>query len=501
MLKHLNIEGLFGRKDPTDLPLSQDLTILTGDNGAGKTTLLNIVFNILNGNFDALQKTQFEKISLELDNETTNKSSKLRYYLVNSIEVQKKEESLIITYALLDQTYVIKAQKNRGFYNNQTSYEILMPQHLVNNSSEIDKYQLQFTWAMPSSFSDFIAKYEELKFINLLKDSVIYFPTYRRIDSDIIQLLEQNYPVGNEVDLSEINRTINNFPEDRRVVGVNDNDIEHLFKVYSEKTRKVNSDGLNTVLKSFIGQTIASTYEKNRNSNSEKRDSTPSNLYDIAPNQLIDLSKQLGINQIDEDQIKSYFSKQKTIAKYSKETSLNISVRTNNDNDKNSEDSELIKESIEDVLLSSLLSVSAKDNLIINLINLYDGHMKKVNKQLEPYEHLKASFQVFFKNKITLSLQNYNMTLSRSFRELSTGEKQLITLFSYAVLSMNSNLYKPLIIIDEPELSLHISWQMKLLNELKKIPNINLLLATHSPYIANIDYEDSIWQLGDIDAN
>lgn len=45
-----------------------------------------------------------------------------------------------------------------------------------------------------------------------------------------------------------------------------------------------------------------------------------------------------------------------------------------------------------------------------------------------------------------------------------------------------------LILIDEPELSLHVEWQEKFLNDLLEITKINgfdTLIATHSPEIIN----------------
>ncbi|PFO94421.1 hypothetical protein COJ88_16765 [Bacillus cereus] len=151
------------------------------------------------------------------------------------------------------------------------------------------------------------------------------------------------------------------------------------------------------------------------------------------------------------------------------------------------------------MLMTSFLSIGKNDNLVMTLINLYNQHMKKVNKQLESYEFLKKCFESFFKGRISITFDNYNLKLSKNFKSLSTGEKQLITIFSYVALSLNQGTYNPLIIIDEPELSLHISWQLQLLEKLLDFPNINVLLATHSPYVANSTYEDDIWQIGDID--
>jgi predicted ATPase len=45
-----------------------------------------------------------------------------------------------------------------------------------------------------------------------------------------------------------------------------------------------------------------------------------------------------------------------------------------------------------------------------------------------------------------------------------------------------------LVMIDEPELSLHVNWQERFLSDLKsviEIANFDALIATHSPYIIN----------------
>ena len=66
---------------------------------------------------------------------------------------------------------------------------------------------------------------------------------------------------------------------------------------------------------------------------------------------------------------------------------------------------------------------------------------------------------------------------------LSSGEKQLFILLSEALLQKTAN---HLFIADEPELSLHIDWQRKILGELLKLnPNAQIIVATHSPEIAS----------------
>ncbi len=80
--------------------------------------------------------------------------------------------------------------------------------------------------------------------------------------------------------------------------------------------------------------------------------------------------------------------------------------------------------------------------------------------------------------------------------DLSSGEKQLLILLIETLLQKNA----PFIFLaDEPELSLHIEWQAKIVASIKDLnPNSQIIVATHSPEIAGgwkgnvIDMEDII---------
>ena len=67
-------------------------------------------------------------------------------------------------------------------------------------------------------------------------------------------------------------------------------------------------------------------------------------------------------------------------------------------------------------------------------------------------------------------------------QSLSSGEKQLLILLTQTLLQEQ----QPFIYIaDEPELSLHIEWQHKIINAIKELnPNVQIIAATHSPEIA-----------------
>lgn len=68
---------------------------------------------------------------------------------------------------------------------------------------------------------------------------------------------------------------------------------------------------------------------------------------------------------------------------------------------------------------------------------------------------------------------------------LSSGEKEILVLF-YNLLFENTD--GGILLVDEPEMSLHIVWQRMFIDDLKKIAalrNLTVIIATHSPQIIN----------------
>jgi len=65
--------------------------------------------------------------------------------------------------------------------------------------------------------------------------------------------------------------------------------------------------------------------------------------------------------------------------------------------------------------------------------------------------------------------------------QLSSGEKQLLIILLTVLLEDGKDY---VIIMDEPEISLHISWQYKLIDWIQMLnPNVQIILTTHSPMI------------------
>lgn len=83
-----------------------------------------------------------------------------------------------------------------------------------------------------------------------------------------------------------------------------------------------------------------------------------------------------------------------------------------------------------------------------------------------------------------------------SFVNLSSGERQIIyTLLKVAIATKNN----ALILMDKPEISLHLSWQEKLITQIRTInPDSQLIIVTHSPAIVMNGWLDSFVDIQDI---
>lgn len=81
-------------------------------------------------------------------------------------------------------------------------------------------------------------------------------------------------------------------------------------------------------------------------------------------------------------------------------------------------------------------------------------------------------------------------------QSLSSGEKQLLLILLIVFLSDEK---ESVILIDEPENSLDISWQYKLVNMLVELnPNAQFFITTHSPSIFGDGWGDKIIYMEDV---
>ena len=80
--------------------------------------------------------------------------------------------------------------------------------------------------------------------------------------------------------------------------------------------------------------------------------------------------------------------------------------------------------------------------------------------------------------------------------QLSSGEKQMLVIL-LTVLVENEEPY--VLFMDEPEISLHIEWQQRLIETILNLnPNVQIILTTHSPAVIMNGWMDSVTEVSDI---
>lgn len=80
--------------------------------------------------------------------------------------------------------------------------------------------------------------------------------------------------------------------------------------------------------------------------------------------------------------------------------------------------------------------------------------------------------------------------------QLSSGEKQILAIL--LTLLVEDNL-PYVLFMDEPEVSLHIEWQKRLIDLCIELnPNVQIILTTHSPAVVMNGWVDSVTEVSDI---
>ena len=83
--------------------------------------------------------------------------------------------------------------------------------------------------------------------------------------------------------------------------------------------------------------------------------------------------------------------------------------------------------------------------------------------------------------------------------QLSSGEKQMLAIL-LTVLVEDQQPY--VLFMDEPEVSLHIEWQKRLIDLIVELnPNVQIILTTHSPAVIMNGWMDKVTEVSDITLN
>jgi predicted ATP-binding protein involved in virulence len=432
-IKSFSVYGLF-ETDDVHIPFDENVKILIGENGLGKTQILNIFYYTLTKNFARLSEFSFNKVELVLGDETLEITKKeVRDYLENSDEhpftSQIKEIAGIALFERLrNEIAHTPPSRMRTRIETHPVYSRLRriaPADYIIDIMQRELFDNRHKKRKEKKLSANLSKCFEKISACLLEDVILYFPTYRRVEEDLHNL---GY---DEEELFSHENTLIQFGMD---------DVQKRFNQIESTIDKFIKDGFSKFSSELVIQFF-------------KDEETPE-----------DVSNKDYLKNIDENDIEILLSRigdkisDSKKAKI-KEIVLNKEVQSN-DNSLNL----LLEKLIENYSPQKELDNAVKD--FRDICNKY-----LVNKKVFYDE---SAIKIYVKS----DRNDCEIKLSK----LSSGEKQIISMFSKIYLSEEEKRF--FVLFDEPELSLSIEWQKQLLPDVFNSEKCDFLMAvTHSPFI------------------
>jgi hypothetical protein len=449
--------SLFGMNGYKNISIScnSPIKIACADNGSGKTSLLNALYSIFVGQPSLLYGLDFEALEMIWADGSTSrwKKSELfgglkrddlvkmaRELIFVQWEVAEKDAiDLITKFILNDFEEVVQTQAYRLIYA-QSPYD---RQEIFDQLSAIVD-QIEQT----GQFHALHKRAQEA----LGEVEILYLPTYRRIEADIPEFRGDRHIGNMNSNLRLRGRQSKSAWDSTKLIYFGMSDVE-------------------SRLTSIVTQIRKETLEAYSRSNGQT------------------LEQLVGNRSTTEDQQKEAFDFAAI------EVVLARVGRNNGD----------LKESLKNIIasgeiyeqgrrelrrfLNQLLRVYAErrddEQAIgdfVNIVNQYISPEVVGGKAGEPYEKR----LIFDKLKLELAVKNEMTGKDIRFGALSSGEKQVVSIFARLMLDPRR---RYLILIDEPELSLSIEWQQRLLPDIFATNNcIQMVAITHSPFIFENDF-------------
>lgn len=437
----IEIFGLWYSKN-FRLKFKDNNLILVGENGSGKTTILRIIFYVLSCKWADLSLEKFEEIRIFFSQNT------------DVIVIEKKKlrdlDNLFVKYdseLVQDLPIALRRRiKEKAILSGDriSYYDILEIIQEV-PSYNTDNYSKRIMDIIHKSLSSQLREYE-YKLKNSIDFTIFYLPTYRRIEKNLIISDEYRHSFD-----QKYYRTRGELQSYLEIASSNMDDIDLLINEKISEIREIANETSNKLNYDFFKGIINKDYEKNE--------------YNF---------KSINRNQID------------SIFKY-------LSANLLNENEKT-----IIIDKLSDIGINGSNSDDTYSKTIYFLYTQLQKRQDRIDRKEKELEEFFSICNNYLNNKKFKYIKekfSYQIVLDESRNQnnfiqidtLSSGEKQLITMFAYLYLSKNKNIF---LMIDEPELSLSITWQKSfILDILNGKKCIGILAVTHSPFIVEKLYK------------
>lgn len=145
-------------------------------------------------------------------------------------------------------------------------------------------------------------------------------------------------------------------------------------------------------------------------------------------------------------------------------------------------------------------------NLSNRMVELFTSQDPEAQEKVRELANKKAHFQdivddlfretgkTIKRDQNEIYFDSYGETISPY--KLSSGEKQMLIILLSVLVQDNRHF---VLFMDEPEISLHVEWQQRLIDLLLDLnPNVQIILTTHSPAVIMNGWADCVTDVEDI---
>lgn len=440
-LKLFEITNLFNQFN-VSLPLDEKVNIFLGENGMGKTTILNCLYYVLSGNIEKLNNIIFDSISLTfVDGEKfsidhNDISSYVEDYMYGNPPYRRRKVQFESLFTIKELENISKLFGERANEEELKKYYFRvsdmfgMPPSMARR--ELERYIVQQFQKNMTTKADFNKVITFKKNVSKkIDEEILYFPTYRRIEEDMSNL-------GIDIEKDRVKSKLIQF-------GMTDveKNIEALLQMIKSVAITGFAKMTGVLLKQYLNGELSDVEN-----------------YKVEQNKLVIALARIG-DEIEEQ------DKQRIIELVN---SLDIY---------NSENRYLL-------------------NLIKNLIDSYE-RQNKYDERVKTFtsicnNYLNGKKYIYDETNVELGIYKEKTKKPISIQNLSSGEKQIISVFSKLYIE---NIENCIILFDEPELSLSIKWQNMFLPDVVNSGKCSTLIAvTHSPFIFDNEFDDLAKDMG-----
>lgn len=416
-IDQIEIIGLHGYKN-FRINFENECQIFLSENGWGKTTILKIINYIISADLISLKKLNFLEINYRFKNGISNNIKKDLLEFPDS----STGASRYLQRKIGDDVY-LKFIEYISFLQNNIEGRKKAKDFLEKNGLSMGTY--------PSALLRDILEEKDvlgnsaytLKHKTILSENndlkSLYLPTYRRIEDELITELDDVSKLGNLINFG---------------VGDVEKRLEEIRNSVLAEANKSMTEINGEILTKLVNGLDRSSID----------------YYDVIDAHKSDMHLVL-----------------KRVGKSLSENDKNIILSMLNGGDIYSP---------ENNVLAYFLSKICK---VYNEQKINEQAMSSFSQICSDYFFNKE--MIFDENDLSVKIFSKDVGTEVKFNQLSSGEKQIVSIFSKLYLSSSS---KFAVLFDEPELSLSVEWQEKILSDVLKSESCGVLIAmTHSPFI------------------